>query len=61
MTEDEMAGRHHWLDGHEFEQTPGDSEGQGSLMCCSQSMGFQRVGHDWVTELTDWLTDAIEA
>ena len=26
---------HHWLNGHEFEQTPGDSEGQGSLTCCS--------------------------
>ena len=35
MTEDEMAGWHHRLDGHEFEPTPGDSKGQGSLMCCS--------------------------
>ena len=35
MTEDEMVGRHHRLDGHEFEQAPGDSEGQGSLACCS--------------------------
>ena len=35
MTEDEMVGWHHWLNGHEFEQTPGDSEGQGSLACCS--------------------------
>ena len=35
MTEDEMVGWHHWLDGHEFEQTLGDSEGQGSLVCCS--------------------------
>ena len=35
MTEDEMVGGHHRLDGHEFEQTPGDSEGQGSLMCYS--------------------------
>ena len=34
-TEDEMVGRHHWLNGHEFEQTPGDSEGQGSLAYCS--------------------------
>ena len=34
-TEDEMARCYHWLKGHEFEQTPGDSEGQGSLMCCS--------------------------
>ena len=34
-TEDEMVGWHHWLNGHEFAQTPGDSEGQGSLVCCS--------------------------
>ena len=33
--EDEMAGWHHRLNAHEFEQTPGDSEGQGSLACCS--------------------------
>ena len=32
---DEMVGCHHWLSGHEFEQTPGVSEGQGSLACCS--------------------------
>ena len=35
MTEDEMVGRHRQLSGHEFEQTPGDSERQGSLECCS--------------------------
>ena len=35
MTEDEMIGWHHQLSGHEFEQTPGDGEGQGSLACCS--------------------------
>ena len=35
MTEDEMVGRHHRLDGYESEQTPGDSEGQGSLAFCS--------------------------
>ena len=35
MTEDEMVGWHHRLSGHEFEQTPGDGEGQGSLVCCS--------------------------
>ena len=33
MTEDEMVGWHHRLNGHGFEQTPGDSEGQGSLSC----------------------------
>ena len=31
VTEDEMVGQHHWLNGHEFEQTLGDSESQGSL------------------------------
>ena len=35
MTEDEMVGWHHRLDGHEFEQTLGDGEGQGGLVCCS--------------------------
>ena len=35
MTEDEMVGWHHRLDGHEFEQAPEDSEGQGSLASCS--------------------------
>ena len=35
MTEDEMVGWHHWLNGQEFAQTSGDSEGQGNLACCS--------------------------
>ena len=35
MTEDEMVGWHHQLNGHEFEQTPGMGDGQGSLACCS--------------------------
>ena len=35
VTEDVMIGWHHRLSGHEFEQTLGDSEGQGSLVCCS--------------------------
>ena len=33
--EDEMFGWHHWLNGHEFEQTPGDGDGLGSMACCS--------------------------
>ena len=35
MTEDEMVGWHHRLNGCEFEQAPGDGEGQESLACCS--------------------------
>ena len=46
-TEDEMVGWRHWLDGRETAQTPGVREAQGSL----QSMGSQRAGHDWETEL----------
>ena len=34
MTEDEMDGWHHQLDGHEFERTPGVGDGQGGLTCC---------------------------
>ena len=36
MTEEEMIGWYHRCYGHEFVQTPSDSEGQGSLVCCSQ-------------------------
>ena len=35
MTEDKVIGCHHQLNGHEFEQAPGDGEGQGSQACCS--------------------------
>ena len=35
MTEDEMVGWHHHLNGHKFEQTLGNGEGQGGLVCCS--------------------------
>ena len=35
VKEDEMVGWHHQFNGNEFEQTPGDGEGQGSLVCCS--------------------------
>ena len=49
MTEDEMVGWHHWLNGHEFEQALGVGDGQGSLVCCSP--WDCRVRYDWVTEL----------
>ena len=49
MTEDEMVGWYHRLNGHESEQTLGDGEGQGRPGML-QSMGSQRVGHDLVTE-----------
>ena len=48
VTEDEMAGQHHLLNGHELGQTLGDSEVQGGLECCSP--WDHRVGHDLVTE-----------
>ena len=35
MTEDEMVGRHHQLNGHEFGWAPGVGDGQGGLACCS--------------------------
>ena len=47
-TEDEMVGWHHRLNGYESEPTLGDSEGQGSLACCSP--GLQRVGYNLATE-----------
>ena len=50
VIEDEMVEWHHWLNGHEFEQTLGDSEGQGSLVCCSP------WGRKESTRLSDWTT-----
>ena len=47
--EDGMVGWHHWLNGHEFEQTPGDSEGQGSLACCNPWSCSQTWLSDWTT------------
>ena len=44
ITEDEMVGWHHWLNRHEFEQTPGDSGGHESLAC--RSPRGLRVRHD---------------
>ena len=49
-TEDEIVGCHHQFNGHELEQTPGDSEGQGRL----QFMDLQRVRHDLATEQQVW-------
>ena len=46
-TEDELSGWHHGLNGHECEQTPGDSERQGSLACCSP------WGHESWTQLNN--------
>ena len=48
-TADEMVGWHHRLNRHEFEQAPGDGEGQGSLTCGSP-WDRKRVGQDWMAE-----------
>ena len=50
MAEDEMVGWHHQLNGHEFEQAPGEAEGQGSLACCSL------WGHK-ESDMTEWLNN----
>ena len=52
MTEDEMVGWYHWLNGHEFEQTLGDGEGQGNLACWGP--WGRRVRHDWAEPLNNW-------
>ena len=52
MTEHEMVGWHHWLNGHEFEQALGDGKGQGSLAWCSP-WGHKELDMT-ATELIDW-------
>ena len=53
MTEDEMVGWHHQLNGHESEQAPGVGNRQGSLVCCSPYGCSQTQLSDW-TELMCW-------
>ena len=51
--EDSMVGWHYWLSGYELEQTPGDSEGQGSLACCSPCSQKE-------LDMTEWLKNKEE-
>ena len=48
MTDDEMVGWHSRLNGHEFEQTLGDHEGQRNLVCCKES------------DMTEWLNNNLQ-
>ena len=57
MTEDDMGGWHHPLNGHEFEQAPGDGEGQGGLVCCSP---WGRKESDTAEQLNNKLDLQIE-
>ena len=61
-TEGEMAGWHHWLDGHEFEWTPGVGDGQGGLACCD-SWGRKELDTtewlDWTEKRKIWSTNSI--
>ena len=43
--EDERVGGHHWLNARELEQAPGESEGQGSLACCSPAKSWNRLSN----------------
>ena len=52
-TEDEVVGWHHRLNGHEFEQAPGDSEGLGNLVCCSPWVAKSQ------TQLSNWTEHSI--
>ena len=55
-TEDEMAGWHHWLDGREFEWTPGVGDSQGGLACCD-SRGLEESD---TTEQLNWTGLKVE-
>ena len=56
MTEDEMAGWHHWLDGHGFEWPLGVGDGQGGLACCNSWGRKELDTNEWL----NWLTDLRE-
>ena len=56
MTEDEMVGWYHWLDGHKFDKAPRIGDGQGTLACCSR---WGRKELD-MTDRLNWLTDIVQ-
>ena len=58
MTEDKMAGWHHRLNKHDFEQALGDGEGQGSLVCCSP---WGRKESDTTWQLNSKTTNIVQA
>ena len=55
-TKDEMAGCHHWLDGHEFGWTLGVGDGQGGLACCGSWCHKESDTTEWLnwTECSRW-------
>ena len=70
MTEDEMVGWHHRLNGHEFEQTLGVGDGHGSLACCSlwghkESDTTERLNwteyYELDTEIQNWIKHAVSS
>ena len=60
MTEDEMVGWHHQLNGHEFEKTPEDTEGQGRLQCCSPWGGKESNTTEQLNNNLRRSTDSLE-
>jgi len=70
MTKDEMFGWHHQFNGHEFEQVPGDGEGQGSLACCSpwgckesdmtERLNNNKVSMNFIMEKKSWKELTVE-
>ena len=65
ITEDEMFGWHHWFNGHELGQTPGDSEEQGSLACCiprgctESDTSWQRTTHCFLLPCYEQLQNVV--
>ena len=61
MTEDELVGWHHWLNGHEFEKAMGDGKGQGNLACC-RTWGckewnmIEQLNNKWIAENSKTIT-----
>ena len=60
VAENKMVRWHHWLSGHESEQSPGDSEGQGSLVCCNLWVAKSRTRLGVWTATTFHLNDLLK-
>ena len=59
VVEDTMVRLHHWLNGHEFEQSLGDSKGQGSLACCSSWGHKESDSTYWLNNSYKWILSPI--
>ena len=59
VTEDKIVGWPHWYNAYKFEQTPVDSKGQGSLVCCTELQSWMQLSN-WTTQQREYIQKSIK-